>query len=262
MKRAGAGFSRPLLLLLVVATAAGAQTPAFEVASIKPNTSGLPQMMFRTPPSGALAAINVTTRFLIRFAYNITENRIVELPDWATREHFDIVAKAPPDTPIAEVRLMYRALLADRFALRAHTGSREMPVDVLTVDGTRTDRPGLAAVRMPCDRRNPQCGVHLAFGSITAADATLADVATALTVSTGRVVIDRTGLTEHYELKLTYTPDALALQPSLRTEFPTVDPDGPSLATALKEQFGIRMQSTREPVDVLVVDSITHPSVD
>jgi uncharacterized protein (TIGR03435 family) len=251
------------LIALSWAGAAAAQTaPAFEAASIKANHSGAPQMMFQTPPSGVISAVNVNVQFLIRFAFDLIDNRIVNVPRWAQTEHVDIIARAPSGSSMNDVRLMFRTLLAERFALRTHTESREMPVDVLTRESDGKLGPALTIARERCPLPNPACGVHTTFGHVETTDGTMADLAAALAVLTRRVVVDRTGLTDRYALTLTYTPDDIALQPSLRTQFPTIDADGPSLATALREQLGLRMQSTREPVDVLVVDAVDHPPVD
>jgi uncharacterized protein (TIGR03435 family) len=154
---------------------------------------------------------------------------------------------------------MFRALLVDRFRLTAHTEAREMPVDVLTL-AERTPGPNMKASPQLCD--NPPCHARASFGHVEGRDVPVAELASALTLLTRRVVVDRTGLAGGFDWTLDYTPDAIALQPSLRSEFPSVDPDGPALATALRQQLGIKMQTTRDRVDVLVIDHIERPDPD
>lgn len=71
--------------------------------------------------------------------------------------------------------------------------------------------------------------------------------------------MDETGLAGRYDGALTYTPDAVVLNPATRAEFPAIDPDGPSLGTALREQLGLRLRSRRGPMDVLVVEHVQPP---
>lgn len=236
-----------------------ATLPRFEVASVKPNPSGAAQMIVKTPPSGVVHATNVNARFLIRYAFDIPDFLIVGANDWKATEHFEIAAKAPEGSDEAVIRAMFRALLADRFRLRAHTEPREMTVDVLTLAG-QGPGPQLQRPEHPC--RQPPCHPRARFGHLEGTDVSLADLASALTVNTRRVVVDRTGLGGRFDFALTWTPDAVALDPSVRADFPSVDPDGPSLATALLQQLGMRLQRAREPVDRLVIDHIEHPDPD
>jgi uncharacterized protein (TIGR03435 family) len=238
-----------------------AKSLAFEVASIKPNTSGREQMMIRTPPSGIITATNVTTRLLIRYAYDLPDFLILGAPNWSTTDHFDVVAKAPANAELSELRGMFRAVLADRFAFASHTSTQEMPADILTVENPGRLGPSLTVSPQRCEPP-ARCGVRWAFGHIDANDATIGDLISNLTVLTKRVIIDRTGFVGRYNFFLTYTPDAITLQPSLRSEFPKIDPDGPSLQTALKEQLGLKMLSKSERVDVLVIDHVERPTPD
>ena len=175
-------------------------------------------------------------------------------------EHFDVIAKAPEQAPLADIRLMFRALLAERFHLELHREQRNQSVDVLTLTRPGVLGPKLSRVE-PCAEA-PKCQAHVGFGQVTTASAPLDQLATALTVATRRTVVNRTGLDGYFAFTLTYTPDAVALEPAVRAEFPAIDPDGPSLSTALKEQLGLTLRSTTEPVDVLIVDRVERPSFD
>ena len=234
---------------------------AFEVASIKPNTSGVEQMMIRTPPSGIITATNATTRLLIRYAYDLPEFLIIGAPNWSVTDHFDVVAKAPANATLSQLRGMFQALLADRFVFASHTSTQEMPVDIVTVESPGRLGPSLTISTQRCEPPAP-CGVRWAFGHIDARDATIGDLVSNLTVLSKRVVIDRTGLGGRYNFSLTYTPDAITLQSSLLSEFPKIDPDGPSLATALRERLGLKLESTKGAVDVLMIDHVERPTPD
>jgi uncharacterized protein (TIGR03435 family) len=143
-----------------------------------------------------------------------------------------------------------------------------MSIDVMSV------APGAMALRPRTERcvdasataaaATSGCGVRVAFGRITGVDATLTELARALTTMTQRMVVDRTGLEARYDFTLEYTPDAVALMTPAEAiaEFPRIDPMGPSLKTALKEQLGLNLEQGRGPVDVIVVERITRPTPD
>jgi len=243
------------------------QALAFVAVSIRPNTSGVPQMIIQTPPSGLVTGTNVTVLMLIRYAYGMPDFRVVGAPAWASSTHFDVTARGPAQASADTTRAMVRALLADRFAARVQPGTREMEMDVLTRAG-RDLGPQLRVSERPCAAAaaeapgGERCGVRPAFGRITGRDVSIGEVAGGIGFMSRRHVVDETGLTGRYDVTLTYTPDAVVLNPSVRAEFPSVDPDGPSLATALREQLGLRLQQRRGPVDVLVVERVEMPAPD
>ena len=106
----------------------GADTPSFEVASIKPNNSGSPMVMMVPQPGGRFTATNVSVRMLILNAYQLPFFRVEGGPDWIQSDRFDVAAKAEGDPPPDQMRLMLQKLLADRFKLNVHRETREMPV--------------------------------------------------------------------------------------------------------------------------------------
>ena len=271
---------RRLVVLGVAVVASCAQTwvlaqslpaavpPAtFEAVSIKPNVSGAAQMVIRTPPSGLVTGTNVTVLMLIRYAYGMPDFRVVGAPAWASSTHFDVTARGPAQASADTTRAMVRALLADRFAARVQPGTREMEMDVLTRAG-RDLGPQLRVSERPCAAGaaeapgGERCGVRPAFGRITGRDVSIGEVAGGIGFMSRRHVVDETGLTGRYDVTLTYTPDAVVLDPATRAEFPAIDPDGPSLCTALREQLGLRLQSRRGPVDVLLVEQVQPTSPD
>lgn len=277
---------------VAIALASGLPAPpglragqAFEVASVRPNNSGEPRVLLGLQPGGRFSATNVTARLLIRQAYDVQDFQIVGGPDWLGSDRFDVVAKAPDDTLSPELlRPMLRALLEDRFTLAASRETRDLPIYELVVarpDGALGQRLTPAAVDCAARRERrgggpppplPQpgepieCGMMMGLGRITAGGIPLAELARSLSPQVGRVVIDKTGLTATYDFQLTYAPEQLTAAggpPLLNGGTPsTVDPDAPNLFTALQEQLGLKLESRRGPVDVVVVERLERPEAD
>jgi uncharacterized protein (TIGR03435 family) len=266
--------------------AAALSGPAFEVAAIKLNTSNEAGSRVMASPNGRLQAVNVTLKTLVRNAYRVRETQISGGPDWLDSARFDVEAKGPDQamTTPDQVAAMMRQLIADRFRLEARIESREVPVYALVRarnNGTlgpqlktaNVDCAGLIArgvpPQLPAGGGVPSCSIRLGFGTVVARSASLSQLGNALSQTLGRNVIDRTGLTGLFDIDLTWTPDQLppraagtpADQP-LRVNGADVDPNGPSLFAALQEQLGLKLDSQRAPVDVLVITSATKPTVD
>lgn len=288
---------KPLLVCaaaaLSVATVLSQSTPqpTFDVASVKRNLSG-GQMMMRNAP-GNVSMANVPLRQVIRQAYQLQDFQIVGGPEWINSDRFDIDARFDAATPVAgmsppqRMQAMLRSLLADRFKLAARMETREMPIYALVVargdgelgprmtpgpdcasraggppqGGRRGRGPGPGEVFTP--GAAPPCSSRGGFGQYQANGAPLAMLVNMLSQMTGRTVVDRTGLTGSYQIDLKWTPTPDQLPPGPPppgVELPPVDPNGPSLFTALQEQLGLRLDSQRGPVDVLVIERIEAPS--
>jgi uncharacterized protein (TIGR03435 family) len=252
-----------------------ADSRVFDVASIKPNKSGgvLDAMVLQ--PGGRFTATNATLRELIRVAYGIQTSQIVGGPNWIGSERFDIVAKGEGDALPSLV--MIQRLLAERFQLRAHTETRELSLYALVM--ARTDSrlgPQLRVSRVDCNAGFPPPGERQycdAFvGSaprFVAGGVSMAQLAISLSRQVRAIVVDRTGLRETFDFELQWTPDRLpprapdtpADQP-LRLNGTVVDPNGPSIFTALQEQLGLKLDSQKGPVDVIVIDSVSPPTPD
>jgi uncharacterized protein (TIGR03435 family) len=265
---------------------APAGNAAFEVASVKPNRSGEGNVMLGMQPGGRLTATNVPLRMLIRQAYDIQDFQGVGGPDWLGSDRFDVVAKAPDGQPLnfQSMRPMLRSLLADRFKLTAHRETRQMPVYTLvTTRGDGTPGPGLKPSSVECagsvgGRRGggpppapPQpgervdCGFIIGPGRLNVGGMPIDRLAQALSPMVGRIVLDKTGLTGNYSYELTYTPEQFGGGPPPLggiTAAPAIDPNTPSIFTALQEQLGLRLDSDRGPVEVLVIDSAEQPTAD
>jgi uncharacterized protein (TIGR03435 family) len=257
-----------------------ARPPAFEVASVKPNTSGDGRVLMTPQPGGRLNLVNVPLRLMIRNAYRVQDFQIVGGPDWLGTARFDVVAKAEGGNPSQEeLQLMLRSLLADRFKLVVRPDTREMPTYSLVparADGKtgaqlrKSDAncgPATAPTAPPAPGQLPSCGSMLGFGNLKARGSTMPALASTLSTFAGRIVVDRTGLAGGYDVDLNWTPDQIP-RPAGGGDQPvqvngvTVDPNGPSLFTALQEQLGLKLESTRGQVDVLVVERAEKPAED
>lgn len=258
---------------------------AFEVASVKPNTSGDGRGMLGMQPGGRFTATNVALRMLIREAYQLQDFQLIGGPGWIASDRFDFVANAKgdlPPTPIGTVgpgQLMIRTLLAERFKLKVRNETRELPIYELVLarsDGKlgpqlRSSAADCAAAAgrsagapppAPLQRgERPKCGMRIGQGQMAGGGLPLSQLATFLSQSLGRVVLDRTRLTGTFDLDLNWTPDQFLPGSSHGTP-PPVAPNGPSIFTALLEQLGLKLVSTKGPVDVLVIDSVERPTPD
>ena len=283
------------VLLIAAAGAASpsrAQTsaaqPAFDVASIKPNGSGDWRKSLGPAPGGRFLATNQTLRDLLPFAYGLPQMaagiRIVGGPSWIDADRFDIVARAEGTPSPEQLGGMLRTLLADRFKLSTHRETREMPVYTLVMSradgalGTRLRRSEVseeacAARRAAIRRREPVppqepgkppvCGSGRTVpGRITAVGWSMEQLVNALMPFAGRVVLDRTGRVGLFDADLEWTPDQMPRPQPDDPDPPRIDPNGPSLFTALQEQLGLKLDSARGPVDVLVVDNVAKPTED
>jgi uncharacterized protein (TIGR03435 family) len=269
------------LCLILASTAVWAQNLAFEVASVKPNKSGDFRRGMGPEPGGRFGAINVGLRELVALAYGIAnadaEARVVGGPDWIARERFDVAAKASAALEPSQYPPLVKTLLVDRFKLAAHEEMRDMPAYALVrarVDGTLG--PRIQRSQVDCDARRaaakggaplpqpasgPVCTGRTTPGTITATALSVGSLAGGLTRFVGRPVVDETGWTGYYDYELQWTPDQ---PPELRPgePQPVIDPNGPSLQTALLEQLGLKLESRRVPTKVVVIDRAEVPGPD
>jgi uncharacterized protein (TIGR03435 family) len=262
-------------------------SPVFTVASIKPNASGAPGQLNQIFPGGRYTATNLSLLALIRVAYRLQSFQLVGAPSWLGTEHFDIVAKAdgdlfPSDMASSAPRpleLALRKLLADRFQLVAHMETRQLPIYALVLsraDGrlgpklTRSSTDCAALVEAaragatrppPAPGQAPPCGAAMGRGRLFEDSISLSLLPSLLAPSLDRMIVDRTGLTGAFNLDLTWQPDQ-PLPGSPGADAAAADPNAPSIFTALQEQLGLKLESTRGPVDVLVIDHVDHPTED
>jgi uncharacterized protein (TIGR03435 family) len=242
----------------------------YEVASIKPNKSnGQGSYGITTAPDG-LTATNTPLIMLIQSAYGIfNRDRIVAAPGWVDTERYDVAAKIEasvvddlqkrsPNQISAARNQMLQALLADRFMLALHRETRELPVYSLVVakNGPKIHRSKTDDVVAGSNGRGGRApGMTAKNGSIKGHSVTLASFADFLAAQLSRPVLDRTGLTSLYDLDLQWTPDDNELQSP-----PGSAPNGPAIFTAIQEQLGLKLESGKGPVEVIVIDHIERPS--
>ena len=224
------------------------QPPAFEVASIKQNTSGDRRSGTQNSPGGRVTITNQPLRSLIPTAYGSNDLEVIGGPDWMASDRWDIRATAAADNHDAPWQLMLRSLLAERFKLRAHLEQRERPIYQLVF--ARSDkRLGPDVHDTACASDDSGCGHTSAntngvkSGTITANGRTMAELGTTLSPYAERRVFDATRLEGRYDFQLRWSEEV-------------------SIFTALQEQLGLKLEPARGPVDVIVIDSVERPTTD
>jgi bla regulator protein blaR1 len=269
------------------------ERPSFEVAAIKPwnRTASPPPLPDGINASGTTAPVKVTkvapvdagppptsrvhmilpVSILITSAYNLpvgSENRIVGGPDWLRQDinQFEIEAKIEDSeyaamqkmTPAQRherVALMEQSLLADRFRLKVHFETREMPVYTLVVakggaklNPAKNEKPARISTL-----GNAQ-GNEMTATGVTLEQFVLSPLVTG--AAAGLPVMDQTGLRGTFDFTLNWTPDQLAVSTAAKE----VGADGPSFFTAIREQLGLLLVRSKAPVEVIVIDHIEQPS--
>jgi uncharacterized protein (TIGR03435 family) len=244
------------VLLAVIGFACAQQRPEFEVATVKlspPVGPGVPlNINLGSVNYGRVTLANVTLTECVQFACGIVSDAQIAGPDWIKSRdvRFDIVAKTEAGTPRDQIQLMMQSLLADRLKLTLHHEARPLPFLALVIakNGQKL-LPAKEGVEPPS-----QLPGHLSHPRMP-----MALLATLLSRFERQLVIDATGLKEAFAVELQWTPDFVRSRATQDGPAPLlngqpVDPNGPSLYTALQEQLGLRLESRRGPVDVLVVD--------
>jgi len=256
----------------------------FAVTSVLPNKTGAMRVLMRVQPGGAWEATNVTLESMIRLAYRIQESQLVGGPAWIYSDRFDIVAKSSQDAPRGEFALRMQSLLAERFNLTIHRETRELPVYALVNVGK--PGPRLTASPVDCEAwargRNgqpppaagpgerPTCGTTATPGRLTGGSMTMSQLAQTLERYTGRMVLDQTELQGGFDYDLEFEADPALLGRGPGGGFPAgplagsaqSGSAGISIFAAVRQQLGLRLDSRRAPVDVLVIDSAEQPQTD
>ena len=229
------------------------ETASFEVASVKPNKSGASNAVPSSRANGSYSVSNVALKSIIANAYEVRIFQIAGDPAWLTSERFDIIARGREGTPDRLRPAMLRTLLAERFKLAAHFETREQQVYALVLarsDGRLGPRLKPAAPGSKPDM--PLTSAGNGIGRIDGKTVLMDDFTRVLANDFRQMLINRTGLNGRFELDLQFTPDSS----------PVPAPEFPSIFTAVQEQLGLRLQSERAPVPVLVIDSVQRPTPD
>jgi len=237
----------------------GQSSKEFDVVSVKPSAPDEHNSFMFRPQPGGIRVAGMPLKMLVMQAYDIKAFQVSGGPSWIATERWDILAKADGVEgiiPMAEMRPMLQAMIGDRFQLKVHTETREMPVYGLVLEKNGSKLIANAGAARQFRPGN---------GSLIVKKGGTAALATWLSQNLGRVVIDRTGLKGEYDYTLEWTPDpgeggpeSIGLPPEAPR--PHVDTNGPSIFTALQEQLGLRLVSQKGTVEIIVIDRVQRPS--
>jgi len=235
---------------------------SFEVATIKPGNPGDHRKMFGIMPGGRFSASNVTVKELIIFAYDLKDQQLSGGPGWAGSETYDVVAKPEGSASPEQMKLMMRALLAERFKLTMRRESKELSVYNLVV-GKNGPKMSESKVDAQGEAGGPRRNTRMGRGLVEGQQMSMATLADVLSKVSGRSVLDKTSLSGSYDLKLEWTPDGSEAQ--IKTgaregEPPAAEATGPSLFTAIQEQLGLKLEAQKGPVEVFVIERVEKPS--
>jgi len=258
------------------------QSPEFEVASIKPFKQGDDGVRVLTnfTPDG-FTGEGITLQLLIRQAYDLEDNQIIGADKWVDSDQFTLHAKMDQATVEALGKLdpkqkwslrqkMMEALLADRFKLKAHRETRDLPVYALVVakggsklKEAKDDDTYPNGIKGPNGKPSKSM-MSMGPGELTGQDYPVENLVPMLSDLTGRHVVDKTGLTGKYDFTLKWAPgegDTSMFKEA--SSAPNADePGGISIYTALQEQLGLKLEAQKAPVEVLVIDHAEKPISD
>jgi uncharacterized protein (TIGR03435 family) len=273
-----------LLLMNLLAVTQGQDATAplrFAAAVINPTTQS-PQGRRSLAPD-QFSQSSTTLHLLLAYAYDLPLYRVVGGPSWITSDRFDVLAKASMVPTPAQMRTLVQNLLTERFALRLHHETRELPVyDLVFVRADHRLGPQMAPAQIDCTPfatgTRPMSESPLidnGTGNMVPRCASGASVDTArrevrprlngmtmprliqyLERSASRVVADKTGLTGAFDIQLAYQDDSIPAFPGVTR----VESDVPLLRDALIEQLGLKLEPSKGPVEVLVIDSAEMPT--
>jgi uncharacterized protein (TIGR03435 family) len=239
--------------------------PAFDVASVKLNRSADDSSSSAFASGGAFNARNATVRGVIQEAYQLKDGNLLGVPGWADSERYDIAAK--PESPVSteQAHSMLQTLLADRFLLKVHRETREVPVYALTV-GNRgaklkeaVDSNCVAPPSGPPSGPPPRtgyCGGSLVSrGRLTSRKVSMQKFAATLSEIMGRPALDMTELAGVFDIDLQWSPDETQFGGTASTD----SSGAPSIYAALQD-LGLKLEARKGPIEVVVIDHVERPS--
>lgn len=237
----------------------------FVVATIKPAPETNVPTGTYSIQAGSYQAFGASLSYLLTFGFNTHPKQFVGLPAWATSERYEINAKLP-DGGIptdAQLRVMVQNLVRDRFGVSSHDEKRELSVYTINlgkggVEGVKMTRNQTQAIR----GGGNFAGSVQGMGVMTMGSATMTDMASLLQrIALDRPVVDQTGLTGRYDISLRWATDNTQFQSiTLRPAPPEGIEPLPDLVTAFREQLGLKLEATKAPADVIVIDKVSRPS--
>jgi uncharacterized protein (TIGR03435 family) len=224
----------------------GQESKLIEVAYVKPSRNNTADSSLDSV-RGRLTATNITIKELILLAYGVKDYQVRQAPKWVDSERFDIAVKSVSANAknLEDEKALVRELLSDRFQLSTHREEKQMPVYLLVV---ARNGPRLTPHNDAGTRTRGACGRLV--GRRVTADA----IATILSKQVEHQVLNRTGLSGEYDFQLDFTPDSGPCRAA-------ADPSAaPSIYTAVQQQLGLKLESSRGPVEMLVIDRMEKPS--
>jgi uncharacterized protein (TIGR03435 family) len=227
----------------VLVLAQTAERPVFEVASLKANHSGQTGT-HSDRDNNRLSIVNMTLKRYISRAYSLREDQIVG-PGWLDTERFDLAAKSEFVPSAEQVGLMLQALLADRFRLTLHRESKEGHVYALVI--------AKGGLKMKPVEETGDSSTNSTRGTLDGKHVSMDRLATALSRLVGLDVVDQTGVTGVFDVKLAWDPATTALSPDTPAE---ARDTGQSIFTALQEELGLKLEARKMPVETLVIDHV------
>jgi len=243
-------------------------------ASIKPSTSL--KRIVDTGAGGRFTATGVTLKYLIQIAYDLQDYQISGGPSWIDNDRFDVAAKlegenandafrvATPGAP-SQGDLMLRSMLETRFKLGVHLEDKEQPIYVLNFVKPNVPGPQLRTIGACDEATSSHCGIQSMPGTLKG-QATLRELAQSLSALVGRAVRDGTGSKDTFDVMLSFTPERLPApgyaDKAKAMGLPPIDPDGPTLLTALRDKLGLKLDSQKGLAPALTIDRAEKPTKD
>jgi uncharacterized protein (TIGR03435 family) len=241
--------------------------PKFDVVSIR-RSAPESEPFVKAHPGGRLEISRATLRTLTALAHRLQPFQVSGGPSWVRSEYFSINTKAVENPSEDRLFLMIQALLAERFSLKLHFETKEQPVYVLVVGkiGKRSPTGLQITTEGSCVRVDSSappdpkaCGsLGMGLNHLEAQEISMARFAEALTRVLDRKVIDRTGRPEKFNVSLQWAPDEHQALPS--SDAIALPPDTPSIFTAVQEQLGLKLEPSKAPIELLVIDHAERPS--
>jgi bla regulator protein blaR1 len=236
-----AALATPIAIGMAQSRSQAAPGLEFEVATLKqspPPAGNLLDINLGTARNGKLTLANTTLSECVKYAWSIVSDDLIAGPDWMKSRdvRFDIVAQAPPNTPDEQLRPMLHALLRDRLKLELHHEQKTLPYLALLEDKGGAKLPPAKSAGGNTGRGGRIIGNHMSMPAL----------AMLLSRFERRTVVDMTRLGGLYEVNLEWAPEQAAAAGDI--------PAGPSIFTAVQEQLGLRLESRKGPLDVLVID--------
>jgi uncharacterized protein (TIGR03435 family) len=254
--------------------------PAFEVATVKPAAPDARGRYFRPGPGGGISITNMPLKDMIEFAWSVQPFQVSGGPAWIDSTPYDIIAKPETKPSQSELPVMLQALLADRFQLRIRHETKEMPIYALVVarkDGKlgpdlveskagscqKVDPAHPPAPPQPGAAPSRYCGqMMISPIGLTVISHTISELTPLLSRMLQRTVVDETGLKGNFDISLDLPPDALrGPSPQSCDDNPArTDSTATSIFTAFQERLGLKFESKKGPVEMIVVEKAEKPS--